>query len=92
MLGPISSDIFVSLGMILDSTETPFAKTPFSWFLIGFLGEKKNKGNPPPKKGFSLRGTPKILGKERKNARKNARQKKKKQGNQEKPALEGQGN
>ena len=25
---------FVSLAVTLDSTETPFAKTPFSWFLI----------------------------------------------------------
>ena len=26
--------VFVSLGEKLDSAETPFAKTPFSWFLI----------------------------------------------------------
>ena len=34
---------------------------------------KKTKGNPEKGKGFSLRGTPKILGKERKNAQKKQR-------------------
>ena len=31
---PNIHDYFVSLGVTLDSAETPFAKTPFSWFLI----------------------------------------------------------
>ena len=33
LLGPVSLGIFVSLGVTLDSAETPFAKTPFSWLL-----------------------------------------------------------
>ena len=35
---------------------------------LAFFFFEKNKGNPEKNKGFSLRGTPKILGKERKNA------------------------
>ena len=33
LLGPISLVFFVSLDVTLDSAETPFAETPFSWFL-----------------------------------------------------------
>ena len=36
--------------------------------------EKKNKGNPEKSKGFSLRGTPKILGKEKKKTHKKGRE------------------
>ena len=44
-------------------------------------------------KGFSFRGTPKIIGKERKTRKKKARKigKRKKQGNRKKQGLEGQG-
>ena len=31
--GPYPRVVLVSLAVTLDSTETPFAKTPFSWFL-----------------------------------------------------------
>ena len=47
LLGPISLGNFVSLAVTPDSSETPFAKTPFSWVLkmvcfvaddVGFSG------------------------------------------------------
>ena len=51
---------FVSLGVALDSADTPFAKTPFSWFLsvLGPLdrksGHPKNaKSNHDPFSGLS---------------------------------------
>ena len=54
---------------------------------------EKIKGNPESCKGFSLRGTPKILGKERKKRTKQAREigKRKKQGNRKKQALDKEG-
>ena len=52
--------------------------------------KKSNKGNPEKNKGFSLRLTPKILGKGRKNAQKKTKSEKK-QGNKKKQGLEGQG-
>ena len=57
---------------------------------LAFL--EKARVFPRKGKGFSLRGTPKIVGKGRKNARK-ARKigKRKKQGNRKKQGLEGQG-
>ena len=46
------------------SAKTPFPDPP----ILAFL--EKARAFPPKRKGFSLRGTPKILGKERKNAQK----------------------
>ena len=52
----------------------------------------KKKGNPGKKQGFSLRGTPKILGKERKNAQeKQGKSENKKARKSKKQGLEGQG-
>ena len=54
--------------------------------LFFFFLKNKSKGNPEKSKGFSLRGTPKFLGKGRKNAQKTAREigNRKKQGNRKK--------
>ena len=51
---------------------------------LAFL--KKNKGNPEKSKGFSLRGTPKILGKGRKNAQKSKENQKTKKARKSKEA------
>ena len=54
---------------------------------------KKARETPQKSKGCSLRGTPKILGKERKNAlKKKGNRKKKNMENKKKQGLEGQGN
>ena len=52
---------------------------------------EKSKGNPEKNKGFSPRGTPKILGKERKNAQKTREIGKRKSKESKKQGLEGQG-
>ena len=54
---------------------------------------RKSKGNPQKSKGFSHRGTPKILGKERKNAEKSkGNQKTKKARKSKKARIGGSGN
>ena len=65
---------------------------------LAFLWKKQGFSPPPPspkkKKGFSLRGTPKILGKGRKNAPKskeNRKTQKKKKKSRKKQGFEGQG-
>ena len=50
LLGQYPGYFFVSLGVTLDSVETPFAKTPFSWFLT--LGKRIAK---PQSSGELLR-------------------------------------